>query len=275
MQTTGFRLEQNNMIIDQMRVSKGAKKFKKQILNKYNFKDYYSKNKPAFFFGCSYKANDIEQILQHKSLAVIIWIGTDALWLTKKPKIYKRIINNKKIKHIAISEYIEKDLEKYNLSYYKIPIHPSDIQHIEPYEKGPNIYIYGGSPSRKKFYGLHYVKKIKENFKNINFDILYSRPPQHVPHAEIFNIYKKCFLGLRLTPHDGLPNTVLELGAMGRKCIWNGNLPNAVQWENIDDILRIISNEMQTIGSLDQELSLKTKSFVNIDESWTNTEFYT
>ena len=50
-------------------------------------------------------------------------------------------------------------------------------------------------------------------------------------------------MGLRLTNIDGLPNTVLEMGLMGRHCIHNGNTPNSLNYKSVEDIINHINNE--------------------------------
>jgi hypothetical protein len=60
----------------------------------------------------------------------------------------------------------------------------------------------------------------------------------------MFEIYKKCFVGVRLTNKDGNANTVLEMGRLGIPVIFNGNESNSISYEknNIIDIKnRILS----------------------------------
>ncbi len=76
-----------------------------------------------------------------------------------------------------------------------------------------------------------------------------------VPYEEIPSIYKQCFLGIRLTQQDGNANTVQEMGLMGIKCVHNGEFPNAINWFNLNDIIKIINEEKKKIGKKDENLA--------------------
>jgi len=88
------------------------------------------------------------------------------------------------------------------------------------------------------------------------------------------SVYSKCFIGLRLVPHDGLGSTVQELGLMGIKCVHNGNSPSALNYKNIDDILKHIENEAKTIGLKDEELSKKVYNYLTIPDNFFNVSTY-
>ena len=67
--------------------------------------------------------------------------------------------------------------------------------------------------------------------------------PTDYPKEELFELYKKCFIGLRLTGHDGFPNTVAELGLRGRRCVFNDDVPTAISWQDAVSVVKIIENE--------------------------------
>ena len=92
-------------------------------------------------------------------------------------------------------------------------------------------------------------------------------------------LYKKCFIGLRFTSHDGLSNTVCEMGAMGRKMINNGDTPNCIPYDlnNIDKIVDDINQEYErSRGDLFRAsvISNQVNEFLNIGDDFLNTEFY-
>ena len=85
---------------------------------------------------------------------------------------------------------------------------------------------------------------------------------------QLDEIYKSCFLGLRLTKHDGLPNTVLELGLMGRNCIHNGNIPNCLNYNTVEDIIQIINEEYKKREIKSKNIVDDVYDFLNIDNNW-------
>jgi len=87
-------------------------------------------------------------------------------------------------------------------------------------------------------------------------------------------VYTKCFIGLRLTAHDGFPNTVAELGLMGRKCAWNGASPNAIPWQSVDDLVAAIRTESESIGQENAELAARVRGYLDIGRDWLSPEYY-
>jgi hypothetical protein len=94
--------------------------------------------------------------------------------------------------------------------------------------------------------------------------------------TNINEVYKQCYIGLRLTDHDGNANTVQELGLHGIKCVYNGdkNMPNAISWKTKTDIINAIKNEKHTIGKSDIILKNDVEKYLNTDNKWLNTNYY-
>lgn len=233
---------------------------------RYGFKEYKDKNSPTVFFGC-YDDHDLKVISEHKAFGIVVWCGTDGMRINNK---WARIFHlRKNIKHIAISNYLERDLKKFNIPYKFLPLTPT-LPKPNPQPLGTHIYVY--IPHHNPdFYGLKYMPQIIQRLSDIH--IIRAWPGKY-DKKHLNDIYKACFIGLRLTPHDGLPNTVLELGLMGRRCIWNGNAPNAIAWEDIIDICMIISEEELKIGQTDNKLAQQVAEYIDIDDDWLNTEYW-
>ena len=54
-------------------------------------------------------------------------------------------------------------------------------------------------------------------------------------------VYKKCFIGLRLCQNDGCATTVQEMGMMNIPVIHNGDYINSIKWNDASDIINIIN----------------------------------
>ena len=80
--------------------------------------------------------------------------------------------------------------------------------------------------------------------------------------------YKSCFIGLRLTTHDGLPNTICELGLMGRRCIYNGQLPHSIPYSNADDIVESIEREFKSRNEDNTLIANDMYDYLNIGDDW-------
>ena len=243
--------------------------FKDIILKTYpNLKYGYDANKPMIFFGM-YRNEELNLVLNHRHKCLIIWGGSDALKFKAKSKslVYPFFRNSSKIFHIAQSKWISDDLKSLNFKHKLLPWYSLTKSKFTCKEKGNCIYIY--LPTR--FYGADLFEKLKKKL-NGKYEFIIGggnlRKEQRIPYDKMPEIYSKCFIGLRLVPHDGLGSTVQELGLMGIKCVHNGNSPSALNYKNIDDIIKHIENEAKTIGLKDEELSKKVDKYLNIDSSF-------
>jgi len=208
--------------------------FRRGFIDKYpdiDFTFYTNPLKTAFFFGC-YGEIQLQQAKDHKGKLYLCWTGGDIRYLKKHPELVE-LVRGENIIHIAISNFIEKDLKEFGLDYICAPILPFKTE-FSPVPLGDSIYIY---KSQHSLYGRELNNKIKERLPDIHF--IESEFGVH-SREEMQYIYGRCFTGLRLTSHDGLSNTVCEMGLMGRKVIWNGNTPNALAWTDEDSIIQAI-----------------------------------
>ena len=236
------------------------------FFKKYSFKKYYDPNKPSVFFSLwGYGA-----IKNHKSLAVIVWRGTDILKMEGRLKSIKK---RKNTYHISISSYIAKDMEKYGIRYKFIPIVGVDNKYFKPTVMGNEIYIYIPHDNKKynDRYGRNIVEKIK---KNCDYKINIVASDQY-KRKDLVKIYSRCFCGLRLTKHDGLPSQVIEMGLMGRRSFYNGDIPGSIPWsKNVDNIIENIEEEAKKIGTVNYSYSKRISNFINIKDNWLDTKFW-
>lgn len=185
--------------------------------------DYTNPYLPTIYYGV-WSETDLEHLKRNKSLKIIIWTGGDinvSGYRTKK--IIKQIMNTineikklTKVIHISISSFIDKSLDGFGLSYLQIPFMGINFDDYKPVIKGPCIYVYT-SPGSEKYYGSDLYEKIVQIFPKINFIFTCYKTDHREKHPHILKygikyysrlelineIYPKCFLGLRLTIHDG------------------------------------------------------------------------
>ena len=208
--------------------------FKEAMKKKYNFEDYTKRDEPLFVFGCYDWQSWSNICFKHESLVVLCFGGLDAQVLTDPQNSFwvEEFRKRTNIKYISISKWISEDLKRVGLPFIQLPITPMTNKDIKPCPLGDSIYMYKPEDAR---YGAEFYHQIKDRLPDYNFIEVgacdtYSR-------EEILEVYKKCFIGLRLLEHDGFANTAVEMGLMGRMMIHNGNHPNCIHYENIDDIV--------------------------------------
>jgi len=277
------------MEIKQLRVSDTLSFFKDRMMNKYNFTEYTDNKLPTIFFGI-YTETDLLVLKRHKGYKVVLWSGTDIDYKNNKNvRIFMKYIKRmKKIHHISNSKFISDDLKYYKLPYKNIPVCGVDASKFKPVAKGKKIYIYTSAIKPTKYGSKMYnevIKRLPEykfilaaNTKSIEkakkLGHKYDKRLISLKPENMNRIYKQCFVGLRLTRHDGISYSVIEMGLCGIKCLHNGDQPNAIHYNTVDDIVRAIKKESKKIGYQHLTLSKQTKAYLKLDKRWKNTSYY-
>ena len=241
------------MRVQKARVSSSIPHFKQKFYTRYNLIDIDNDYDPVIMFGM-YKKDDQQFYLKHKGPIIVAWCGTDGL------RIDPQLIKSRDAIHIAPSSFIMQDLEEHNISYKYVPFTPA-LTNISPHPRGDIIYFYG----KRNIYHPEYIPVIKKRTK---LEIIHTQHNTYTP-TQLIEIYKKSFIGLRLTDHDGVPTTVVELGLMGRRCIHNGITPHSLKYNNIDEICELILLEYQNRHKTDyMQIANDWDKFINIGDDW-------
>ena len=222
-------------------------------------------------------------------MKIVLWSGTDIDYRNndRVKKFMSEIINLKDIYHIANSKCITNDLKYFKLRYKSLPVCGIDITKYKPVIKGKKIYIYT-SATRSSIYGREIYEDVMKKLPQFEFVLAVNENSYKdaIKHGNMnpriiccksnrmIKLYSQCFIGLRLTKHDGIAYTVLELGLCGIRCVHNGNQPNAINYKNTDDIVKAILLESKNIGKQHKTLHKNMKDWLTIKKNWTNTEFY-
>lgn len=254
--------------IKQAAVSPGLKFFKDKFLKKYNLVEYSDPDEPAIFFGI-YFDEDYKLLFDHKSHKSIIFGGSDILALYFPGKaaqiFHPDFLKNSRI--IAISSFISKLIYKLvQIKTTSLPITPTEIKkNIEP--RGDNIYFYYSGSENDRI--IKYRGDIVDGLKKIGINNIIEAHCSRYNSDELNEIYKSCFLGLRLTDHDGLSNTVIELGLMGRRCIHNNfYLPHIRDYSSLRDIILHIQDEYRYRHQDNSKIADHIYNYLNITDDW-------
>lgn len=271
--------------INQIYVAEHLRQFREKDIYSYsNLKPYCDLNEPTFFFGC-YSKNDFDILLKHNNYAVIIWTGGDCNPDTVNVMSNMNLIRSKKEKvlHISTVSFVRKSLDFHGFRYIQRPFHMLNFADYLPCKKGNAIYVYYGNATPT--YGINKINEIKKLLPNMEFictttSLCINNLKRKFPFIKCYDvkqlpeIYAKCFIGLRLTIHDGLSGTVSEMGCMGIKTVWNGGAPCALPYSDTADILRHIEEEQKGIGQVDYVTAEATKKYLTLDEGFYDLKSY-
>ena len=261
--------------------------FAQAIAAKYNLENRTHDvkfNQPLFMFGCyNYKQASLALLhARQGQLVVICWAGSDSMMIRRTQQQFRdnsvsfsfvdSFRSYANIKHIAISHWIAEDLQAVGLEYKLLPITPHDFSSIVPEPHGESVYMY--QPANPNYNGGIY-EAVKERLPTFNF--IETKFGDH-ERDQLMELYKKSFIGLRFTEHDGLSNTVCELGHMGRRVISNGDTPNCIKYDknNIDHIVDTIKSEYNITrsGIMHHVVCGAVEQYLNIGDDFLNTEYY-
>ncbi len=223
-------------LTEQAYISSSLIHFKNRFMSKYQLKDYYDNTKDAIFFGI-YKKEDIQLVINHKAHKYIIWGGSDV--------DYKLAINKFKeqtnITFFSISKNISDRLNIQNINNILINFSLLDtnlFKLIPKEELGNSIFIYNGYYKNLELnYGKEYYEEVMKKLPNYNYILSNTL---NEPYENMPNIYKKCFIILRLTSKDGNANTIQEAEALGIPAVHNQS-DYGLKWETVDDIINYIN----------------------------------
>lgn len=217
----------------------------------------YDINAPCLFTGIYFK-EDLMRIQQHTGYKVVMFGGSDI----RRDEMINPLRNANVDKFISISNYIENRLTNRGIDSIKVRIATTDVDYWKPEPLGKGIYAY--APDNRCY--QRYL--IEEIASEINHPVYITISSKDFTRERLYEVYKECFMGLRLTRWDGNAATVQELGLMGRKTVWNEYMPCAIKWETKKDIKKTIMREAKKIGQTDIELSGQTKQALDLTDKW-------
>jgi hypothetical protein len=224
----------------QCNVSTGLEQFKDRFMKKYNLKTYFSDIEPCIFFGL-YTDEDLILLNNHNGIKYIVWGGED-ININHEQCIntFKEVANVDNLIHISISTCIYNRLKCLNINSILIDFSLIDQNIFKPVprsELGDKILIYNGHcRGREKIYGKVIYEQVVRKLYKCSFIFTNQL---NVKNDEMPNIYKQCFIMLRLTSYDGNANSVQECESMNIPVIHNQS-NYGLKWGSVDDIISII-----------------------------------
>ena len=256
-------IKKNN--IKQLYVSDSLSHLKSRFLKKYGLKEYNNSNdEPTIFFGL-YLENDFTTILNHKDNNRYIMLGGSDL-----PNIDK-IKHLKDLKYISISNDISRRLQNINISPTTVELNLVDIDLFKPIafemkerNKNTKIFVYNGLYKKSDNDIIYNQKLIDEVVKRLpEQEFIYSND-LNLPYEKMPEIYAQCFIGLRLTDHDGNANMVQELEAMNIPVVHNHS-DYGLKWKTVDDVVGYIENvDIKLLEIKNKNILINASSNLNV-----------
>jgi hypothetical protein len=296
-------------MINQIKVEAYLQYFKQDIIAR-GFIEYSDPDLPSFFYGVG--DENLETLQNHRSIAVVVWTGGDLARIVKISSVMKKWVktevtfseffNKPNFYNIAISSSMSKLLTQNNIKHVKFPFAPQyDYDKFKLLKtKGDCIHFY--SSHDPSVYGYDIVReidaKIGKKYKILytcskeNYDVgkkmrqsiskkigpmMYNEIDKKlrvINKNDMADIYKTCFVSIRLTELDGLSSSIQELGLMGIRTINNSvGSPSTIPYHtrNATHIIKLIEDEYKTKNTV---RDLGVKDYLSIPLFFYNELFF-
>lgn len=273
--------------------------FQPHVRAKFDLDEYdVSKHRrdPLLVYGCG---SDIlkRTVMGHMGFCVIVWTGSDTLKFHRSQRFIEYCKkNSSRIFHITFSHWCRVDLAHWGLEHIHRLVIATDMTKykFEPSTKG-GVYHYG-NVQRPWYYGTPQVQSIEENWEGDDKPEFQYASFYEYTKDELYQVYMDSLVGVRLTEHDGVAGSVIEMGLMGRRTIYNGDHPCAIPYspnyykkytpevalrrvfqnEDITNkVTEILHNQLQYNPLPDKQLAEEMLEFIYDDLKWLDTKFYT
>lgn len=225
---------------------------------KYGLADYTDIRERVILFGF-YREEEYDILLRHEGEVIVIWQGMDSCHIPENIIPYLQ-----RAKHISISKWVQERLNGVGITSELIVVTATrDI--YEAQEHGESVYFYTNitSEDNNRYYGGDLIEEVKNKS---GYNIITGWYGKFLK-ADMQEIYRGCFLNLRLTKMDGYPNTNMEMGLMGRMSVFNGGGACSLPYKNADDICFLIDSEYRNRSMDRSEFTRKTMlNFKNENE---------
>lgn len=211
-------------------------------------KPYMNINEGTLFYGC-YNHNDYISIINHKGDATVLWGGSDVTYARKVSLQF-----SSKIRHIVFTKYNHDELKSIGINSEIRNIMFLDPNLLNPSPLGNSVYCY--VPWKKaKFYGIDIIRQVAKSFPETNF-ILARYSPMKKPFSNctihpltntqgLIKMYESSFCSIRPTNHDGFPQSIFELGMMGRSTGWSFDSEFSTKCNSVRDYINFIDDRMK------------------------------
>jgi hypothetical protein len=204
------------------------------MLSKFDLRLFDNPGEPVVMYGL-YKQDDYDFLQNYGNRVHVLWCGSDA-----RIAIGARvdIIKSSGCVNIAKNRQIHDTLKSKGIDSRIIPVTPTPMD-IGPEKKGKKVYCYIGNPGKERQYKVNALRQIESR---VPYKFVYAYHNSY-PREQLLDIYRQCFIGIRLLDHDGLSNSIIEMALMGRRTISNNPIPGTLPWRKGRAIPAMINRE--------------------------------
>jgi hypothetical protein len=242
-------------MIRQVRFSKSVEFFRPLFHARWRTRDYDNQHEPALFFGV-YTKEDIDAVKAHTGFKVVRFTGAD-MPNVKTVQHENMIVWTPPGESIVLKKHAE-----VQVSTKTALIELKDFSMFRPAPLGDKVYCYVGFGGAADHFRVDVCSEVQ---KRIPYEIIYGLQGHSIRELKR-DYYDRSFVNLRLNPFAaGL--TADEMAHMGRFSISNRPEMWYINWQTVDDIVRIINEQAKSIG---QTCHIP----MNYEQNWQQIKFW-
>ena len=235
--------------------------FAERMKRKFGLSEFTDWDQPVVLYGM-YKDEDFDALKKIKG-GVIVWCGTDARVLNaSRAAILK---SRPDVRSYAKSKDVYSSLIKWGVRSEILPVTSTELN-IEVKPRGEWVYCYVCSDN-DKMYAKYKMSILKKLAKELKYKFIFTTIKKYKP-KDLMRVYEKCFIGVRLLDHDGLSNSILEMGLMGRRTVSNSGAPGTIHWGSFKKLKNTIINEYRHRKQDNHLIHDEVRKYIDIGDKW-------
>jgi len=182
---------------------------------------------------------------------IMWWVGTDVFKAVTQAGYDLKLIKWLSTKHVCVSKGLQDELKSVGIDAEVVTLIPETYRYKKcrlPKKYTVGVYL---PSTRLDFYGYKDIIEIMNRTPNINYIVYGNKDRIELPPnakdagwvTDTTNVIKKCNCLLRLTKHDGFPQSLIESILMGRYFIINHDYPDIKATTSVDEIVEKIKQK--------------------------------
>jgi len=270
------------MRIEQAHISPASHQhFRDEFLERWNLREYDNPEEPAVFWGLYYdwdgekkwmrkSSVDIETYNNHKGFKVLL-CGAAEYSGGQFNKIDKESLNL-----VAVDDWEVEASKTLKLPYKHLKIPYFDFDRYLQTKLGDKIYSH--IPLRendgewgKNFENMFQYKKLMKLFG----EDMFCFPKEWTDTPKMLPYFNQSFVNIKPHKVRGYV-TSWKLGVMGRNTITvnTEDAPNFIHYSTDDELKRLVDEESKKIGTIQNEISEKIRSYFHQSDDWLHEDYW-
>jgi len=269
------------MRIEQAYVSPSLSHFRYEFLECWDLREYDNPEEPAVFYGLYYdwdddkkwptkSSVDIETYNNHKGFKVLL-CGAAEYSGGQFNKIDKESLNL-----VAVDDWEVDACKTLKLPYKHLKVPYFDFDRYLPTKLGDKIYSHIPLRENDGEWGKQFEKQFQyEKLMKLFGEDIFCFPKEWTPVHKMLPYFNQSFVNIKQHKVRGTV-TSWKLGIMGRNTITINieDAPNFLQYKSDDELMRLVDQEFKKIGTVQNEVSEKTRNYFHQSDDWLHEDYW-